>query len=201
MADHRTVPGHVCADQRSVDVDNLALGDAGPDAGRHRAPEDVAEPLGAPSLTDSRQRGMIRQPVPQAATGEPATCQVHLRLAHRAPVVDDAGQEAREHQTQGGLGVDRRATGAEGADPGDFTVQPRQVAHPVDLGQHVIVGNQFTQRPAQEELQLLPRSTLQHPKPQPDPAAAELNQGVGRSSTAPRGSAARSPRTRERWRP
>src|SRR4051794_11486311 len=53
-------------DQRGIDVNDLARGDFGGNAGLHRAFEDASEPLRAPTLPDPGQRGMIRQRLVQA---------------------------------------------------------------------------------------------------------------------------------------
>jgi hypothetical protein len=79
-------------------MDDLALRDAGSDACLHGPLENATEPLGAPALPYPCQRGMIGQPFLQAVPGEPADRQIDLRLAQEPPVVDDAEQEAGQHQ-------------------------------------------------------------------------------------------------------
>jgi hypothetical protein len=77
---------------------DLALVDPSGHAILHRALEDAAEPLDAPSLADARQRRVIRQSFFQAEPGEPADCEAHLRFAHQSSVVDDAKQEPGQHE-------------------------------------------------------------------------------------------------------
>jgi hypothetical protein len=80
-------------------MDDLALRDAGGDAGLHRPLEDATEPLGTPALPYPCQRGMIGQPLLQAVPGEPADRQIDLRLAQEPPVVDDADKPASISRT------------------------------------------------------------------------------------------------------
>ena len=87
----------------------------------------------------------------QAVAGEPADRQVDLRLAHQPPIGDDAQKEPRQHQP------DRISrTPASGSIPGRPTprgvqiapllAQPAEVEHPLDTGQHGVVGDELTKR-------------------------------------------------------
>jgi hypothetical protein len=78
MPDGEALPGDVGADQRGVNVDDSALGDAGRGAGLNRPLEDMPEALGAPALADAGQRRVVGQPLVQAGAGEPADRKVHL---------------------------------------------------------------------------------------------------------------------------
>ena len=95
MPNRQALPAHVGADQRGIDVDDLALGDLRLDAGLDGPLEDLAEALGAPALADAGQRRVVGQGLVQAVAGEPADGEVDLRLAQQPPVMDDAEQEAR----------------------------------------------------------------------------------------------------------
>jgi hypothetical protein len=55
MADGEALQTHIGTDQRSIDVDDFALGDLGRHAGRHRPLEDLAEAFGTPTLADAGQ--------------------------------------------------------------------------------------------------------------------------------------------------
>ena len=81
------------------------------------------------------------QPEPR----EPPDREVHLRFPHQAAIMNDAQQEARQHQAQGGLGIDRRAADGRHIGPGHLVIKPRQIQHAVDPRQHVIVGNKVAQ--------------------------------------------------------
>ena len=149
-------------------MDDFALGNPGGDAGLHAPLEDAAEPLGAPTLPDPRERGMIGQPVLQPVAGEPADRQVDLRLAHEPAIMDDPEQEAREHQPDRRLRIDPRAPDVRRIELGDLGRKPRQVEHPVHAREDVIVRNQVTQRAADEELELSPLLPSQHSDPRLD---------------------------------
>ena len=43
-------------------------------------------------------------------------------------------------------------------DPGHLVMQPRQVEHPIDPSQHMIVRNKVAERPAEEEFQLFEKT-------------------------------------------
>jgi hypothetical protein len=88
-----------------------ALRDPRLEAGAHRALEDPAEAHRTPALADTRQAGMVGQHLVQAVAAEPADREIDLGLTHQPPVVDEAEQEAREHQPQGNLGIDARPSG------------------------------------------------------------------------------------------
>ena len=49
---------------------------------------------------------MVRQRLVQSVADEPADRQIDLRLSHQPPIMDDAEQEARQHQTYGDFGID-----------------------------------------------------------------------------------------------
>jgi hypothetical protein len=103
------VPANIGPDQRAVDVDNLALGDAGRHAARHRALKDAPEAVRAPALPDAGQRGVIRQRLVQAVADGPADRQVHLGFTQQVTIMDDPEQQPGEHQPHRDLGVDPRA--------------------------------------------------------------------------------------------
>jgi hypothetical protein len=86
----QALPRHIGADECRVDVDYFALGDLGADAGLHRAGEDLAKQLSAPSLPDARERRMVGQRFMEEKSREPPDCDVHLRLSHQPAVVNDA---------------------------------------------------------------------------------------------------------------
>jgi hypothetical protein len=158
--------------------------------------EDPAEALGSPALADSRQRRVVRQDLVQAVAREPADGDVDLRLAQQPAIVDDAEQEASQHQPQRHLRVDARPTVVGTVDLSNLLPQPGQVEDPVDAGQHVIVRNQLPERADDEQLWLPTLLATQHlvvPSPLATTAGGKNHVRTG-FSTAPRGSAAR-------WRP
>jgi hypothetical protein len=151
----QALPGDVGSDQRGVDMDDLALRNAG-NASLHGALENATEPLGAPALPYPRQRGMIGQSFLQAIPGEPADREVDLRLAHEPPVVDDTEQETRQHQPDRRLRIDPRPS-LGGVEFGNFRMQPLEVEHTIDPRKNMVVRNQIADRAADEELQLSAR--------------------------------------------
>lgn len=183
MPNSQALPGYIGADQRGVDMDDLAFRDAGRDAGPRGPLEDVAKSLGAPALADARQGRVVRQPIAQAKAGEPADREVHLGLTHQPAVVHDAEQEPGEHQAHRRLWIYRRSPDSRGIHLGDLLMQPAEVEHRVDAGEDVVVRDQIAQRTADEEFQLTSRAPLQHSPPLHPIAVG--NQDFGCFSTAP----------------
>jgi hypothetical protein len=132
--------------------------------------------------------------------------QIDLRLAQEPPVVDDAEQEARQHQPDRRLRIDPRPP-FKRIEPGHLRVQPSEIEHPIDARKDMVVRDQVPQRAADEELQLPPHPSPQHSPPPAEPRPDEGNQDAGTFSTAPActGCAMRSrmrPRSSvRRWRP
>jgi hypothetical protein len=166
-------------------MDDLALRDACGDAGLHGPLEDATEPLGAPALPYPRQRGMIGQPLLQAVPGEPADRQVDLRLAQQPPVVDDAEQEACQHQPERRLRRYPRPPDARRVERANLGRKPGEVQHPVDPCKDMIFRNEITQRAADEELKLSPLLLPQHLNPRLDHCPSQENQEPASFSTAP----------------
>ena len=156
------VPADVGADQGAVDVDDLALGDPGRDAGLHGAGKGAPGPLRAPALPDARQAGVVRQRLVQAVAGEPADGGVGPGLAHQPPVVDDAEQQAREHQPHRGFRIDAGKPRPGGVAPGKLGTKPAEVEHAVNPHQDVVVGDQVAQRAGNDEFELTARLASQH---------------------------------------
>ena len=166
MAPGDGVPADVGADQGALDVDDLALGDPGGDAGLHRAGGDAPEPLRAPALADARQAGVVRQGLVQSVAREPADGDVDPGFPQQPPVVDDAEQEAGEHEANRRLRIDAGPPGAvRGVAPGKLGTKPAEVEHAVNPHQDVVVGNQVAQRAGHQQLGLAPRPAAQHPDP------------------------------------
>jgi hypothetical protein len=185
MADGEALPGDIGADQRGVDMHDLALRDAGRDAGLDRALVDAPESLGAPALANPGQRRMVGQPVVKARTSKPPDVEVHPRLAHQPTVMDDAEQEAGQHEPHRRLGIDGGTADPGRVDLRQLVMQPAEVENPVDALEDVIVGDKIAQRAADKKLQLPAPPPLQHPPVPPRPPIRASNQGDGRFSTAP----------------
>jgi hypothetical protein len=166
-------------------MDDLALRDAGGDACLHGPFENAPEPLGAPALPYPRQRGMIGQSFLQAVPGEPADRQIDLRLAQEPPVVDDAEQEARQHQPDRRLRRDPRPPDPWRIERANFRRQPGQIQHPIHARQDMIVREEITQRAADKELELSPLLLPQHSNPRLDHCSSQENQKPASFSTAP----------------
>jgi hypothetical protein len=64
-------------------------------------------------------------------------------------------------------------------------VQPSEIEHPIDARKDMVVRDQVPQRAADEELQLPPHPSPQHPPPLAEPQPDEENQDAGTFSTAP----------------
>jgi hypothetical protein len=135
-------------------VHDLAPGDPRGHAGLHRPLEDAPEALGAPALADARQRRMIGQGIVQPVADEPADREVDLRLPQQPSVMHDPEQEPGEHQPDRDLGIDPRPPVALAVQLGHLRAEPRQVEHAIHSGEDMIIGNELTQRPRHEQLQL-----------------------------------------------
>ena len=125
-------------------MQDLALGDPRGHAGLHRPLEDVPEALGAPTLPNARQRGMIRQPIVQTETGEPADREIDLRLAHEPPVMHDTEKEPGQHQAHGRFRRDAGPADADCIEIRHLAAKPPQIKHSVDAGKDVIVRDKVT---------------------------------------------------------
>ena len=88
-----TVPTHVGADERSIDVDDLGGGDLRLETGLDRPLEDLTEALGAPSLPDSRQAGVVGKRLMQGVADEPADGDVDVSLTQELAIVHDPEQQ------------------------------------------------------------------------------------------------------------
>jgi hypothetical protein len=120
------LPGDVGANERRIDVGDLALGDPRFDAGPDHPREDPPEQLRPPTLANARQRRVVRQDLVQPVARKPADRNVDLCLPQQPPVMYDPQQEAREHQTHGGLRVDPRTTDpTDGVEVTHLGRQPR----------------------------------------------------------------------------
>ena len=58
--------------------------------------------------------------------------------------MDDAEQEAREHQADRGFRIDARSANTWRVEIGDLRAKPAKVDNPVDAGEDVIVGDEVT---------------------------------------------------------
>ena len=97
--------------------------------------------------------------------------------------MNDAEQEARQHQAQRRLRSDARAPVVGAVQLGYHIVQPAQVEDPIDPNQDVVVGDQVTQRTGKERELLRPTPT-QRPPPPARPASSRSNHADRGSSTA-----------------
>ena len=166
VPDPEALPRHVGPDQCGVDMHHLAARDPCSHTRLHGADEHGAEPIGAPPLADAGQARMVRQHVGQTETREPADRDVDLSLAHQAPVVDDADQEAGQHEPQCHLGIDAWPPGAIGRVAlAHLCSEPTEVEHLVHPGEHMVVGNEVSKRARYQQLRLTPRFASQHRAP------------------------------------
>lgn len=202
MAHGQALPSDVGSDQRGIDMDDFALGDACGHAGCHGACEDAPETLCAPAVPDTGQRGMIREPLVQTEACEPADRQIDLRLAHQAPVMDDPEKKTRQHQPHGGFGIDAGAADAGRIEIRDIVLQPAEIEHAIHPCQNMLVRNKIAQRAADEKFELIAVLPSDHVDLQKMPPA-KWNQQLASFSTAPPRSAAtgRPAETRRRFRP
>ncbi len=58
--------------------------------------------------------------------------------------MDEAEQEAREHQADRGFRIDPGSTNAWRVEIGNLPAKPAKVDNPVDAGEDVIVGDEVT---------------------------------------------------------
>ena len=73
---------------------------------------------------------MVGQRFMQAIAAEPADRELDLGLTHQPPVVDQAEQEAGEHEPKGDLGIDARPTNLGVVGFSDLLVQPAEDREP-----------------------------------------------------------------------
>lgn len=159
VSDNQRIPTHMRADQRCINVDNLAGRDLRRNAGFDRALEYPAKPFCAPALTYPRQARMIRQTLMNLVPDEPPYREVHLRLAHQTTVVNVTHQKARQHQTNRHFGVDSRTTHVRAIAIRYFLAKPTQVQNTV---QDVIRRQQLLQRTGDEQFHLFAPLASQH---------------------------------------
>ncbi len=76
--------------------------------------------------------------------------------------MDDAEQEAREHQTDRGFGIDARSANTRCVEIGHLRAQPAKIENPVDASEDMIVGDEVPQRSADKEFQLISGPTADH---------------------------------------
>lgn len=108
----------------------------------HDSREDPAEDVLAPTLTDARQRGVIRQRLVQGVTDEPADREIDLRFPHQAPVMDDPEKKAGQHQAHSDLGVDAGAAVVGARESTHFSTQPLEIENLINPHQHMVVRDQ-----------------------------------------------------------
>ncbi len=126
-------------------MDHLTLGDPSGDAGCHRALKDAPKLLCSPALPDPGQARVIGQGLVQPIACKPANGQVDLRFPHEPAVVDDAQQEARQHQPDRDLWIDTRSPIVRAVQLPDLATQPAQIENLIDADQDVILGKQLAQ--------------------------------------------------------
>jgi hypothetical protein len=146
----KTVPAHVGADERSIDVDDLGGDDLRLETGLDRPLEDVAEPIGAPSLPDPCQAGVVGKRLMEGVADEPADSDIDVSFAQQLAVVHDPEQQPGKHQSYGNLGIDSWPAITMAIAIGDFLPQPRKIEHAVDPSQYVIVGDELAERASDE---------------------------------------------------
>src|SRR4051812_19955160 len=109
----------------------------------YRALEELSEPLGTPALPNAHQRRVIWQGLTTRVLDERPTRQVHLCFAHRATVVNDAEQKAREDQPYCHFGVDIRAAIVSAVELRDLRAQPAQIEYAIDAHENVAVREEL----------------------------------------------------------
>jgi hypothetical protein len=92
-AARQSFPADVGADQRGVDVHDLALDNLRGDTGGDCLLEDPAEAHRTPALADARQARVVGQTLGETETRKPPDRQVDVCLAHELAIMDDAEQE------------------------------------------------------------------------------------------------------------
>jgi hypothetical protein len=105
--------------------------------------------------------------------------------------VDDAEQDACQHQTDRDLRVDAGPAIDGAVEVGNLVAQPAKIPDPLDPGQDVVVRHELPKRSHHEQLELIAVLAPQHRDPPPKPSgsvnhasppAQSLRRG---SSTAP----------------
>ena len=98
--------------------------------------------------------------------------------------MDDPQQEPRQHQADRSFRIDPWPTDTGRIEIGHFATQPAEVKDLVDAGKDVIVGDEVTQRSANEELELIAGPTADYAILQAL-LSERWNQQPGGFSTAP----------------
>jgi hypothetical protein len=76
--------------------------------------------------------------------------------------MDDAEQEARQHQAHGDFGINARTAIVSAVEPGNLAWQPAQIKNAINPHQNMVVGDQVSQRPGDEQFQLTAFPPTQH---------------------------------------
>jgi hypothetical protein len=105
---------------------------------------------------------VIGQRFVEGVTDEPSDRQIHLRLAHQAPVVNDAKKKPGKHQAHRSLGIDPGAAFVRAVAVRHRRAQPAQIEHTINADENVIVGEQRAQRSSDKQLGLAPILLPQH---------------------------------------
>ena len=161
----KALPADVGADEGSVNVHNLTDRDLGLETRLNRALKNLAESICAPSLADARQAGMIGQFLVNAIPDEPTNGDVDVGFAHELAVMHDTAKQASEHQADGNLGINAGPTIVEAIQVGDLISQPRKVENTINAHEHMVIGNELSQRASNEQFQLIPLLAPQHVAP------------------------------------
>lgn len=100
---------------------------------------------------------MVGQRITEPVAGKPADGQIALRLPRQRPVVHDAEKKAREHQADGGLRGNARATALRIIAVRDRLTQPAQVQDGMHPLQDMVVGNELHQGTGEKDELLVVR--------------------------------------------
>ena len=190
LSDKR-IHADISADQRGVHVHGLGRDQPGLRAILHDPHEHFAERRLAPSLTDARERGVVRKRLVKAIPGEPADREIDLSFAHQPPILHDAEKKPGQHQPDGHLWINPWAAIVWTIKPGHLGMQPAQIKDPVHTNEHMILGQNIPQRPRNEKFQLITFLPTQHARsssiaePIESAASAFFNSPPGQISGRP----------------
>lgn len=82
MTQGKRIPTDMSADQRGIDMDDLASRDPGGDTGLNGSFEDPAKAISLPTLMNARQGRVIGQRFRKAIADESADREIDCRLSH-----------------------------------------------------------------------------------------------------------------------
>ncbi len=162
-------PAGVGLDHAGIDREPLAADQTDVHATPHDALEHMAQHIAVakPTVTVVRERRVIRHPVLEPETAEPAIGQVHLDLLAQPAVRADRMAIAQQHDPDHQLRINRRAAGVA-VIRCQLGAQPTQVEYGIEPTYEVIRRNPIVEAKLVEQTVLTSQLLTHH---DPDPSS------------------------------